>query len=130
MVWGPGLAAVAVSLLSLPFLEKQFPTGGLVFPLGIRVHYPGYLSLVVIGALTAYSSRRLGGSLAHRILASLFPAFWGVLSTVIRWVVFSLHPSPSDLLFVMLTRVVVPSAALLLGAALFLRDSRRRTVGA
>jgi len=30
----------------------------------------------------------------------------------------------------MLTRVVVPSAALLLGAALFLRDSRRRTVGA
>lgn len=75
VLWGPGLGALLLSLLSLRLLSDLFPHAALLFALGIRVHYPWFLSLVAIGGLAAYSSRRLGGRPGDRIMASLFPAF-------------------------------------------------------
>lgn len=129
-LWGPGLGAVALSLLSLHFLPRLFPLGGLVFPHGYRIHYPSFLSLVAIGGLAAYSSRRLGGRVAHRVAACLLPVFCEMLRTFIWWPLTAHLPSVPHLLFLSLTRVVIPSVALLLGAAAFLRDSSARNAPA
>lgn len=128
---GPGLAAVAISLLSLRFLHKLFPLQSLTLSFDsvwVTIFIPWFLSLIVAGALAAYSSRRLGGRLPHRIIASLFPAFWEVLRILVILVagVSQQWGDTAEILSGVLTRIVVPSIALLLGAALFLRDSSAR----
>jgi hypothetical protein len=126
-VWLPGLGALAVSLLAQWLFPKFWRSASLTFDLGLVtswVYFPWFLSLVAAGALAAYLSRRLGGTLAHRVAASFFPALWEGLKLSILLVVFPSQPAytAADISFAVLSRFVVPCLALLAGPALFFRD--------
>lgn len=79
-------------------------------------------TLPLLGAASAYLSRRNGGERSSIVIAALFPSivmvpFWMVLATKMY------HPSPSQwvgLLAVVLNWIIVPGMALLIGALPFL----------
>lgn len=128
VLWLPGLSALAISLLARWVFPRFWRGPSMTFGDGLLhfwVYSPWFLSLVGAGALASYLSRRLGGRLAHRLIACVFPALWEALRLFILVVISPSRPRPSteELSFALLTYVAVPCVALLLGAAWFFRDS-------
>jgi hypothetical protein len=84
---------------------------------------PWTLALPFIGALGAHSSRAKGGRIGERLLAAVFPAIafsvFTAVAVAIRWVNGSIPIPPVTVLFVLLSWVVVPAVALLVGALPF-----------
>ena len=134
-VWFPGLAAVALADL----FPKLFFRGKLLSGLRINVgHAPVRVSLfvpwlwglVAVGGLASYWSRRAGGSVCQRVLASLFPAFVQLV-----YCVASLHfISPGEpgaewgyLLSGYINLVVAPAIFLLVGTIPFLKAAQTNT---
>lgn len=127
VVWLPGLAAMCISVFSGWLLPRLWPVAGLMFPggqFGVFVYYPWFLALVAAGALAAYASRRAGGGALHRVAACLFPAAWEFLKILIILAMLPRESLPGEpgTSFALVTRVAVPSLALLLGGAPFLKS--------
>jgi hypothetical protein len=140
--WLPGLAALAAfNLLWMVILRAElaphlFDFGTIIVP----VYVPLLLAMPLFGALGAYLSARAGGSRSTRFAAGLFPLFAvpaAVLSAVGAGMVFNLNlsstahatpgafPTRLAVAIVVLSGIVVQSAALLLGAFPFLRAFKR-----
>ena len=130
-VWAPGAVSCLLFfgfyfvLSLLPFLNDRF----------LFISIP-YLVLPFIGAVGAYLSRRMKGSIPERALAALFPVFAFVALFALRVVLglfFEGRPYtlPHFLqgLVVTLVFVVLGGALLLLGAWPFCRsDPKERSV--
>ncbi len=129
-MWIPGLSALAVSTVLLqlttrfravqqvPWLDAQTP---------ILLYGQWLLALPLIGGLSAYWSKLAGGSVAARLTAALFPvtALVGALFVIVPGAILVQRPFPlvEWLLGVpahFVGWVIIPSAALLMGAWPFL----------
>jgi hypothetical protein len=125
-IWAPALVSLTGSMVWRLILQRSFP---LLQPLlnhaGLPLNYQliWLAALPVFGAASAYLSMRAGGNRTARATAALAPSIamiplWAALATRMS------HPSPSQwfgLLCGVLNWIVVPSAALLLGAFPFLK---------
>ncbi len=116
VLWLPGLTALPISLVGRWVFPKFWLGPSMTLGDGLFhfwVYCPWFLSLVAAGALASYLSRRLGGRLAYRPVACLFPAYWEAIRLFILVVVFPNQPplSSAELIFGLMTRIVVPSAA-------------------
>ncbi len=131
-LWLPGACTIALSGILLRLLQIPSAPSPNVFwlpnGLALVIYWRWLVCLPVIGAIGAYWSRHAGGKLLERALAASFPAlalmcFPGLLLPFVllfHWIVY--HDSllvPSALF--LLGWVVLPEAALLLGALPFLR---------
>jgi hypothetical protein len=92
------------------------------------LYFAWLLILPVMGATAAYLSRRAGGSVAVRATAALFPAITMLVTffAILMHAVFIDHDTSSTNIFMQvggsaLGAVVLPGAALLVGALPFLR---------
>jgi hypothetical protein len=137
--WLPALASLAAACAlvavtaqlsykpNIVLLRSHAPT--LVYPLWL-------LGQPLMGALGAYCSRRAGGNRLTRLTAGLFPSI--VMFAVISIVAFAQGMSLGRgefgrVDFTMLARalmgvIVIPSAAMLIGAAPFLRDPKTQVL--
>jgi hypothetical protein len=131
-LWLPGvctglLAGVLLRLLQLP--SAPAPNVSWLRPsTPLIIYWQWYLCLPLVGAMGAYWSRRAGGTLLERASAASFPAlqlicYPGILLPFVM--VFDLifhHSAPLVVAaFFLLVWIVVPEAALLLGALPFLK---------
>jgi hypothetical protein len=130
--WLPGACTGALSGILLRLLQMPsaplphvfWPTPGMPFVF----YWHWLLCLPLVGAIGAYWSRHAGGKLRERALAASSPAlawlcFPGVFLPfvlVFQWIVHHSAPFVPAALF-LLGWVVLPEAALLLGALPFLR---------
>jgi hypothetical protein len=141
VLWLPGFAALILSLIPLTgaFRAGMFPHGFLMTSqVSVLVYLPWLLALPLVGALGAYWSRRMGGSLAERVKVCLFPviALIGMFFLLIPVNLRLLLEAPAlrlpYLLGCFLYWAVIPVAALAVGALPFLvssnRSSRQRDV--
>jgi hypothetical protein len=131
-LWLPGLVMLFLSSVLLMYITRFGPFPKMVWldsrqPLLLYV--PWLVSLPVFGALGAYWSRRAGGRVRARIAAGVFPvlmlagAFFMILPIAIlfdRNIPFSMFVTSFGLM--LLGWVLIPGAALLLGALPFLRN--------
>ena len=127
-VWLPGAASCLLFfgfyyvLIWLPFDKNRFQF--MAIP---------YLVLPFVGALGAYLSRRMKGSVVERILAALFPVFTFAALFAVR-IVYGLfferepYTLPHFLLGLLMTVIfiIVGGLFLLLGAWPFCRDGKFR----
>jgi hypothetical protein len=115
---------------------RLFDFGYIIVP----VYFPLLLAMPLFGALGAYLSFRAGGGRRARFASGLFPLLAvpaAVLTSLGAGMVINLNlssaphatpgafPTRSAVAIVVLSGVVVQSAALLLGALPFLRASKR-----
>src|SRR5271163_4768969 len=129
-LWVPGLISLTGSMASMLFLQRALPQpqmrlnhAGL--PLLYQLLWLAMLPL--FGAVSARLSRRAGGDRSTTLIAVLFPSIvmtplWTVLATRMS------HPSPRQwfgLLSGAMNWIVIPGAALLLGALPFLKAQAR-----
>ena len=125
-LWVPGLITLtlaSVSLMVLQMFTFSRPRVHWIDGAEVVVAFGWLLSLVPCGALGAYLSRRAGGSRRNSIIASLFPSLvmLAVLCLVLPVRLFIerntylLH-HPWYFGRLLLTWIVVPGFALLLGA--------------
>jgi hypothetical protein len=137
--WLPALASLAVACAlvavtaqlsykpNIVLLRSHAPT--LVYPLWL-------LGQPLMGALGAYCSRRAGGNRLTRLTAGLFPSIvmFVVISIVALAQGLSLGRGEFGRMdFTMLSRalmgvILIPSTAMLIGAAPFLRDSKTQVL--
>ena len=139
-LWIPGLAMLSISLLTsvLPgmglahMFRHQFLFGSNI---SLLIDIPWLLSLPLVGALGAFWSRQMGGSMATRLAVCQFPI---IITFVIFFVVLPLaflwDPGMRILRLDFLATygvsvVLIPSAALLLGALPFLKKNISRNIG-
>ncbi len=129
-LWLPGLVMLFLSSVLLMFITRFGPFPKMVWldprqPLLLYV--PWLISLPVFGALGAYWSKRAGGRVTERIVAGIFPvlmltgAFFMILPIAYvfdRKIPFSMFVTSFGL--ILLSWVIIPGAALLLGALPFL----------
>jgi hypothetical protein len=126
--WIPGLVILILSLGLWPVLRWAFPMG-LQFEISLRrlfaLVYPRWLlSLAALGALCAYWSRSAGGRVGERLVAALFPVFVQFVILSARLVVTLPRTAPrhwADLFSGLLTWVLVPALAAVMGSLPFLR---------
>lgn len=127
-LWIPGLLTLLLSLGVWHVVRLVFPMG-LLFTIGSRdlfvAFYPPWLlSLAALGALGAYCSWRAGGTTGERLAGSLFPAMAQFIVFSARLAVVQPATVPTrweGVLCGLLSWVVVPAAALLIGSLPFLR---------
>jgi hypothetical protein len=131
-LWLPGACTIALSGILLRLLQiASAPAPHVFWPrkdIPFLVYWQWWVCLPMVGAIGAYWSRRAGGKFLERALAVSFPVL-GPMGLPILILPFMLafqgivHHSapfvPSALL--LLGWVVIPEAALLLGALPFLR---------
>jgi hypothetical protein len=136
-LWLPGLVMLFLSSVLLMYITRFGPFPKMVWldarqPLLLYV--PWLVSLPVFGALGAYWSRRAGGHVRARIAVGVFPvlmlagAFFMILPIAIlfdRNIPFSMFVTSFGLM--LLGWVLIPGAALLLGALPFLRNHANET---
>jgi len=131
-LWLPGACTIALSGIVLRLLQIPSAPAPHVFwlrqGLPLIVYWQWFVCLPLVGAVGAYWSRRAGGKLLERALAVSFPVLGPMglpmlilpFILIFRWLV---HRDallvPSALL--LLIWVVLPEAALLLGALPFFR---------
>ena len=131
-LWLPGACTIALSGIVLRLLQIPSAPAPHVFWLRqgppLIVYWQWFVCLPLVGAVGAYWSRRAGGKLLERALAVSFPVLGPMglpmlilpFMLIFRWLV---HRDallvPSALL--LLIWVVLPEAALLLGALPFFR---------
>jgi len=131
-LWLPGAFTIALSGVLLRLLQiPSAPSPHVFWPqhdMPFIIYWQWFVCLPLVGGIGAYWSRHAGGKLLERALAASFPAlalmcFPGLMLNFVllfHWIVY--HDSllvPSALF--LLGWVVLPGAALLLGALPFLR---------
>ena len=131
-LWLPGACTIALSGVFLRLLQiRSAPAPYVIWPthdIPLVIYWRWLLCLPLIGALGAYWSRRAGGKLLERALAASSPAlawlcFPGVFIPfvlVFQWIAHHNALLVPAALF-LLDWVVLPGAALLLGALPFFR---------
>ncbi len=93
------------------------------------LYYPWLIGLPLLGAAGAYWARRAGARPAHRVLVSLFPALGASLVFALGLLIqlitnaTNLAKNIAGLTLIIVSFVVIPAAALLLGALPFLGNS-------
>jgi hypothetical protein len=131
-LWLPGACTIALSGIVLRLLQIASAPAPHVFWLRqgppLIVYWQWFVCLPLVGAIGAYWSRRAGGKLLERALAASFPVL-GLMGLpmlilpfllIFRWLVHrDVLLVPAAL--VLLIWVVLPEAALLLGALPFFR---------
>ena len=139
-LWLPGMAMLFLSSVLLMFITRYGPLPVSVWldsRVPLLLYVPWLAALPAFGALGAYWSRRMGGPVRARIAAGVFPvlmlaaAFCLLLPVAIlvqghglramQWKTFG-APFLSALVIFLLGWVVIPGAALLLGALPFLKN--------
>lgn len=120
-LWLPALASLTGSMLWRLILQRSFPQSQpLLNHAGLPLAYQliWLAALPLVGALSAYLSRRAGGDPLTRLMAALFPA----IIMIPLWLALAMrmsHPSPQQwfgLLCGVLNWIVMPGIALSLGA--------------
>jgi hypothetical protein len=130
-LWLPGVCTGLLSgavLRLLPFPPVTSPNvSWLGYGTPLVIYWQWYLCLLLIGAMGAYCSRRAGGTVRERALAASFPALqmicWPgiVLPFVMIFDLIAYHRAPLLVAAIfLLDWIVLPEAALLLGALPFL----------
>jgi uncharacterized membrane protein len=130
-LWGPALLSLVASMTWRMVLQRNTPPGQpLLNHAGLTPMYELFwlTALPLFGAIVAWLSRRAGGNRSTILIAVVFPAavmipLWAGLATRMN------HPSPNQwfgLFCGVLNWIVLPAAALLLGALPFLRTDRLR----
>lgn len=129
-VWIPGLFALIACTVLLQYTTRFRAVGQIPWRdplLSIDFYVAWLLALPIVGGLGAWWSRRAGGSLSARVTAALFPvtALIGAWFVIVPVAILFDQPFPFGLwwrgvpaLFV--GWVVIPAAALLIGAWPFL----------
>jgi hypothetical protein len=144
-LWLPGIVMLFLSSVLLMFITRHGPLPVFVWidsRVPLLLYVPWLVSLPVFGALGAYWSRRAGGRVRARIAAGVFPvlmlaAAFGLLLPAaiiveghswrtLQWKTFG-SPFLSAFVIFILGWVVIPGAALFLGALPFLRDHSRES---
>ena len=136
-LWVPALVCTLAAMGSrmLLMIEGIEPrvlyAGSKAGSMGLEIYLPWLVMLPVIGALAAYLSRRADGKRPARIVAALFPSliFVGLFLLGLTVTIFSHHRTPARELLIAfglaeLNWIVIPGAALFLGALPFLRPVR------
>ncbi|HLW98712.1 MAG TPA: hypothetical protein VKR82_08710 [Candidatus Acidoferrales bacterium] len=136
-IWVPGLVCSLAAMGSRMLLvmagiePRVLYAGSKVASAGLEIYLPWLVMLPVIGALAAYLSRRADGRRPARLVAALFPSlvFVGLFLFGLTVTIFSHHPTPPRQLFfafgvAILNWIVIPGAALFLGAVPFIRPVR------
>jgi len=133
-LWLPGACTIALSGIVLRLLQIPSAPAPHVFWLRqgppLIVYWQWFVCLPLVGAVGAYWSRRAGGKLLERALAVSFPVLGPMglpmlilpFMLIFRWLVHRdalLVPSA----LVLLIWVVLPEAALLVGALPFFRGA-------
>jgi len=141
-LWLPGCIILLASTLALallqlagfsPYFPRAWDGNASTEPLlhnSLMIFLPWLCVLPFLGAAGAYWSRRAGSGPALRIAVGIFPAFV-FLSTFLVWVptCAAIGALPAAKIFLpalaglILSWVVIPGAALLLGVLPFLRSS-------
>ncbi len=139
-LWLPGMVTLLFSSVLLMLITRYGPLPVFVWidsRVPLLLYVPWLVSLPLFGAAGAYWSRRMGGAVRARIGAGVFPAlmlaaaFCVILPASILIQSFSLRtmqwktfgsPFISAIVIFTLGWVVIPGAALLLGALPFLRN--------
>jgi hypothetical protein len=134
--WLPGLISFAAFMVFIVAISQISYTPRIVVLRASQAVfiYPIWLAVQPIcGALGAYFSRRAGGTRAVRLAAGLFPTLILVASVFVLLFINAMTPVRNDigtmgaaLFFRSLTgAIVIPAAAMLLGALPFLKDNTR-----
>ena len=118
-LWLPGLINLSIAMFVLMFeVHKNFhPWFYIRQSVIVPLYVPWLISLPLCGALSAYLSRRAGGSLVARLTTASFPAaaylaFFALVFPITR---LGQHPAPLGMLGVVVGGwVLVPCAASLL----------------
>ena len=134
-LWLPGCVSLTAAMGLLMLLQRTGFQPRLVWvgSMPLMLYVPWLVALPLCGAAGAYLSRRAGGPWLARVVAGLFPAIvilgLAVLalssSVVVEPNVFILR-HPLHLLFGLFNWIVLPAAALLLGAMPFLTAPKLR----
>ena len=131
-LWLPGACTIALSGILLRLLQiPSAPSPRVFWPqhdMPFIIYWQWFVCLPLVGGIGAYWSRHAGGKLLERALAASFPAlalmcFPGLIlpfMLVFQWIVHHNPPLVPSALF-LLGWVVLPEAALLLGALPFFR---------
>jgi hypothetical protein len=136
-LWLPGMVMLFFSSVLLMFITRFGPLPVFVWidpRVPLLLYVPWLVALPVFGAAGAYWSRRAGGQIHARIAAGVFPvlmlaaAFGMILPIALifeghGWRMFQLKA----LVIFLLGWVLIPGAALLLGALPFLRNRANET---
>ena len=138
-LWLPGAFTCLFSYLALALmvragLKPQYVWRASEFGIaGIAFYLPWFAPLPVVGALTAWWSRRAGGERLHRLLAVLLPAIsMTALFVILLFValIFERHAPVDKILaawlLLLLAWAVFPGLGLLLGALPFLGSAPAR----
>ena len=133
-LWLPGLASLTAAMGTLMLMNNVGVEPKIFWyrsMAGLELYVPWLVVLPVFGALGAYLSQRGEGKLGARLAAALFPAiaFFGLFCLGLTTSVVVEHHLTLRFLavaFALITFnwVLVPGAALFLGALPFLRGSR------
>ncbi|HMD86145.1 MAG TPA: hypothetical protein VKO18_15735 [Terriglobia bacterium] len=144
VLWLPALCALTLSngLVALMQIFGRPPdsywlsTAGKSMVVIGAFMVPWLISQSVVGAVTAYWSRRAGGTVRHQLLAALSPAIvlLGLFVVVIPFSIIldkhaAHHIRLSAFLLMTVIWVLLPAVPLLLGAAPFLRKPQRQAQG-
>lgn len=127
--WLPGLLGFALAMI-LEVASYRFDSHPLVLSLDrgtpvLRFHFSWIFALLLVGAITAYLSRRAGGTLRTTLLSSIFPALplAAVFLIAIPTGLIIGHPIAysvvaEQILYMALGWVLLPAFALLAGGCL------------
>ncbi len=136
-LWLPGMVTLLLSSVLLMYVTHYGPLPQFVWvdsQMPLLLYVPWLVTLPAFGALGAFWSRRAGGRVRARIAAGVFPvlmlvgAFCLILPIAIlfdRNIAFSMFVKSFGLM--LLGWVLIPGAALLLGALPFLRNHAHET---
>jgi len=138
-LWIPGLVTGFLAMTSLSMFSHAGLPPRIIFvdsTTSLQLPIQWLFMLPLFGALGAYLSRRADGHRMTRVAAALSPSIvllgMFLFSLVVSMFVDrNMHTRPLPFLFgpVTFNWVVLPGAALFLGALPFLRSSRMRDVG-
>jgi hypothetical protein len=131
-LWLPGAATLfgASTLLALIQFAGIRPRLISIAGTGMLFYWPWLAGLPIVGAMGAYLSRRAQGPISARLIAGLFPvlAMLITMSLILPWGLAVDGLSFLRLVYLgigVTNWVMVPGAALLVGALPFLRDHNR-----
>lgn len=127
-LWLPAYCTFVLNMALWVLLQKTGFRPSFFWSSLIPIHIPWLIALPIIGAVGAFWSKRAGGKLSYRLLASLAPPIimLGSLLTILALSLVSDRHIPlmfklGGLLTYIVAWVLLPSLALFLGAAPFLR---------
>jgi hypothetical protein len=138
-LWLPGLASLSTAIVALSIVNRIGIQPKIIWygsTVGLELYFPWLMTLPVFGGLGAYLSQRAHGEVQARLAAALFPViflsglfctilmFSGLIERHLTW-----RALPVAFALTILNWVLIPGAALALGALPFLRTSHLRETG-